>query len=107
MPQYFGQLHATAQPWSTLTAVQAIEKDERHIRFKCGEPCLSISVLAPNLIRVRMTPTGEFQPHRSWAVAQADEQWPSVSFEVQEKAEAVEILTEQLRIVVHRDPCRI
>jgi alpha-glucosidase len=107
MPQYFGQLHTTEQPWSTIEAVQAIKQDERHIRFECGEPCLTISVLAPNLIRVRMAPTGEFAPRRSWAVAMADEEWPAVPFQVQEKADAVEIETEQLRIVVHRNPCRI
>jgi alpha-glucosidase len=107
MPQYFGKLHTTEQPWSTIGAVQAIQQDERQIRFKCGDPCLTISVLAPNLIRVRMTPTGEFLPRRSWAVAQADEEWPTVPFEVREKTDAVEIKTEQLSIVVYRDPCRI
>ena len=107
MPQYFGKLHTTEQPWSTIGVVQAIKQDERHIRFDCGEPCLTISVLAPNLIRVRMTPTGEFLPHRSWAVTQADEQWSTVPFQVQEKADTVEIETEELRIVVYRNPCRI
>jgi alpha-glucosidase len=107
MPQYFGQLHTTDQPWSTIGAVQAIKQDERHIHFECGEPCLTISVLAPNLIRVRMTPTGELLPRRSWAVAQADEQWSAVPFKVQEKADAVEIETEQLRVIVYREPCRI
>jgi alpha-glucosidase len=107
MPQYFGKLHTTAPSWSTLGALQNVKQEERHIHLQCGESCLTISVLAPNLIRVRMTPTGEFLPHRSWAVALADEQWSQVSFQVQEKADTVEIATEQLRVVVHRDPCRI
>ena len=51
MPQYFGQLHSTEQPWSTIGAVQEIQQDERHIHFKCGNPSVTISVLAPNLIR--------------------------------------------------------
>jgi alpha-glucosidase len=54
-----------------------------------------------------MTPTGEFLEGRSWAVTQPDEQWSTVVFEVQEKADAIEIETEQLRIVVYRDSCRI
>ncbi|NMF67063.1 glycoside hydrolase family 31 protein [Brasilonema octagenarum] len=107
MPQYFGQLHTTEPAWSILEGVQTIQQSDRHILFKCGDPCLSISVLAPNLIRVRMTPTSEFLPRRSWAVAQADEEWPTVPFEVREKAEAIEIETEQLRVVVSRNPCRI
>ncbi len=107
MPQYFGQLHAIEQPWSTLGTVQAIEYDQRRILFKCGDPCVSISVLAPNLIRVRMTPTGEFLPRRSWAVALADEEWSTVPFEVREQADAVQIETQQQRILVYKDPCRI
>jgi len=100
MPQYFGQLHTTQQPWSTIEPVQTIQQDERHVIFKCGESCLKISVLAPNLIRVHMTPTGEFLPRRSWAVTQADEKWDYVTFKVQEHTDTVEIATEQLRIVV-------
>jgi len=107
MPQYFGQLHTIEQSWSTLGAVQTIQQDERHVLFKCGDRCLKISVLAPNLIRVRVTPNGEFLPRRSWAVAKADEEWPNVPFEVQETVDAVEIKSEQIRIVVHRNPCRI
>ena len=107
MPQYFGKLHTTEPSWSTIGAVQTIQQDERHIRFQCGEPCLTVSVLAPNLIRVRMTPTGEFMPRRSWAVTQADEEWSAVPFAVREKADAVEIETEQMRVLVYRDPCHI
>jgi alpha-glucosidase len=40
-------------------------------------------------------------------VTQADEQWSTVPFQVQEKADTVEIETEELRIVVYRNPCRI
>ncbi|MBE8986251.1 glycoside hydrolase family 31 protein [Nostoc sp. LEGE 12450] len=107
MPQYFGQLHTTEAPWSILGAVQAIQQNERHILLLCGDPCLIVSVLAPNLIRVRMAPSGEFLSRRSWAVTLADEEWPTVPFEVREKAETIEIETEQLCIVVSRNPCRI
>lgn len=107
MPQYFGQLHTTEASWSILGAVQAIQQDERYIFFNCGGPCLSICVLAPNLIRVRMNPTGKFLPRRSWAVAQADEEWPTIPFEVRETADAIAIETEKLRILVERNPCRI
>jgi len=107
MPQYFGQLHTTEPSWSTLEAVQDIQQSDRHIHFYCGEPRLTISVLAPNLIRVRMTPTGEFLPRRSWAVALADEHWSTVPFQVRKTTDAVQIETEQLRLVVHRNPCRV
>lgn len=107
MPQYFGQLHTAEPPWSLVGAIQAVQQHGRHILFNCDGPCLSISVLAANLIRVRMNPTGQFLPRRSWAVTQADEAWSNVPFEVRETADAVEIETEKLRILVERNPCRI
>lgn len=60
MPQYFGKLQTTEQPWSIIGPVQSINNTDRTIHFNCGETSLNISILAPNLIRVRMSPTGEF-----------------------------------------------
>jgi len=64
MPQYFGKLQTTEQPWSTIGSVQSISKSDslrdscasRTIHFNCTNSYLKISVLAPNLIRVRMSP---------------------------------------------------
>lgn len=107
MPQYFGQLQTTEAPWTNLGIVQAVEKNQRYVLFRCGESCLKISVLTSNLIRVRVTPTGEFLPRKSWAVTIEDEEWSAVDFEVKEQADVVEITTQQLRLVVHRNPCRL
>jgi alpha-glucosidase len=107
MPQYFGQLPTTEQPWSTIGAVQSIQRDDRAVNFKCDNSYLAISVLAPNLIRVRLAPTGEFMPRRSWAVTLDDAEWPIVPFEVRETDAAVEIETELLRVRVQRQDCRI
>lgn len=107
MPQYFGQLPVTELPWTTLGAVQAIERSDRSVLFKCGEPCVAINVLSPNLIRVRMSPTGEFLPRRSWAVTLDDAEFSVVPFEVEETAEVVEIKTEQMRVQIQRNSCQI
>jgi alpha-glucosidase len=64
MPQYFGKLQTTEQPWSTIGSVQSINKTNslrdscasRTIHFNCTNSSLKISILAPNLIRVRMSP---------------------------------------------------
>ncbi|MBD2251333.1 glycoside hydrolase family 31 protein [Nostoc parmelioides] len=107
MPQYFGQLHTTEPSWTTLGNVQAIEQSDRHLLCNCGDALVKISILGSNLIRVRVTPTGEFQKRRSWAVTQEDEQWPAVEFEVKEQADIIEITTQSLRLVLHKNPCRI
>ncbi|KJH69692.1 glycoside hydrolase family 31 protein [Aliterella atlantica] len=107
MPQYFGQLETTEQPWLAIGAVQTVERDRQNMRFKCGDACLIITVVAANLIRVRLSPTSEFTPRRSWAVAIDDEQWAIAPFEVTEKSETIQITTEQIKVVINRDPCKI
>ena len=107
MPQYFGKLPTTDQPWTTIGAVQAVNSSERTVNFECGESRLTISVLAANLIRVRLAPSGEFMPRREWAVALDDAEWAKVPFEVRETDATVEIETEQIRVSVHRQNCRI
>jgi alpha-glucosidase len=59
MPQYFGKLQTIEQPRSIIGAVKSIDKTDRAIHFNCTNATLKISILAPNLIRVRMSPTGE------------------------------------------------
>ncbi|MBW4679804.1 MAG: glycoside hydrolase family 31 protein [Microcoleus vaginatus WJT46-NPBG5] len=107
MPQYFGKLQVAEQPWSTLEAVQSVRQDDRNVLFDCAGPHFQITVLAPNLIRVRMTPTGTFKPRRSWAVARDDAEWPAIPYQMRETAEAVEIETDQMRVSVELDKCKI
>ncbi len=107
MPQYFGKLPITTQAWSTLGTVQSFEQNERGICIDCGGPRLLISVLTPNLVRVRLAPTGEFFPRRSWAVAQDDDQWELVPIAIEEGEEAIVLKTEQISVYIYRVPCRI
>lgn len=103
MPQYFGQLPTLEQPWSTLQGVQSVEPQGRHIYFKCGGPLAIVTVLAPNLFRVRMSPTGEFMPRRSWAVTLDDEEWPLVPFDIRQNPNTVEIETDRMQLQVKLD----
>jgi len=107
MPQYFGKLPTTQQPWSTIGAVRSFQHDDRGVQFECGGPCFGIKVLAPNLIGVLMSPSGKFLPRRSWAVTVDDAEWPVVPFEVSETDQVIEIETDQIRVCVDRQTCRI
>ena len=106
MPQYFGQLPTTNQPWVTVGAVQAVSPTDRAVHLNCGNSDLLIDVIDSNLVRVRLAPHGEFFPQRPWAVVEATERSP-VAFEVKETTDTVEIKTDKLRVVVQRQPCRL
>ncbi len=103
----FGRLPVSEHTWITLGAVQGVTRDERRLDFDCGGSRIVISILASNMLRIRVAPTGELQPRRSWAAAKDDAEWQIVPFEVRDTAETVEIETEQLRVVVERSTARV
>ncbi|MDZ8054784.1 MAG: glycoside hydrolase family 31 protein [Aulosira sp. ZfuVER01] len=107
MPQYFGKLPTTNQPWTTIGSVQAVNWSNSTVNFQCTNSRLQITILAPNLLRVRLAPTGEFMRRRSWAVTVDDSEWAKVPFEVQDTDATVEITTEQIRVCVHKQECRL
>ncbi|WP_414541949.1 glycoside hydrolase family 31 protein [Nostoc sp. CCY0012] len=107
MPQYFGQLPVNKQPWTNIGTVEFVNQSNQTIKFADGDLSLTISILAANLIRVRLAPTGEFIPHRDWAVTLDDADWPTTPFEVQQSDTKVEIVTDQMRISVQLQGCRI
>ncbi|MBD1853109.1 glycoside hydrolase family 31 protein [Leptolyngbya sp. FACHB-711] len=107
MPEVFGQLPVIEPAWTELQPIQTVEKQERKVLLTCGNAVLSISVLAENLIRVRLSPSSEFLPRRSWAVAQEDNAWSVVPFEIEETADQVQIKTSQIRVEVDRQTRQI
>jgi alpha-glucosidase len=116
MPQVFGKLPTHRQPWITLQSIQNFQisgcsavpqRGNQHLTLHCGGPTLRLSILAPNLIRVRLAPSGKFLPQRSWAVNRADEEWETVPFEVKEIDQKIHVQTDRLRLEIDRTPCRI
>jgi alpha-glucosidase len=107
MPQVFGKLHSTDQPWSAIADITTLQTDPQGLTITCNSGILRVSILAANLIRVRFAPTGTLSPQRSWAVALDDSEWAIAPFQIQETEEAIEVQTEQLRLQIQRRPCQI
>lgn len=104
---HFGKPPINAPTWQTLGAVQTQDRTGRGVLLACGQARLAVSVLAANIVRVRMTPTGTFLPQRSWAATRNDDEWPAAPFELRNAPAAIEIETEQMRVQIQRDPCRV
>lgn len=107
MPQVFGSLPTTTQPWTAIGSIEHIQVHDRHLDVSCGNALLRLSILAENLVRVRLAPNREWLPRRSWAVNRPDEDWEAVAFEVQEAEDSINIQTNRIRIQLDRSPCRI
>lgn len=107
MPQYFGKLPVTTQPWSTLGDVKAVQTSDRHLTVDCGDGKVRLSLLSPRLVRVRMTAQSDFRPRQSWAVTREDDAWEPFPVEVEHRDDAIVLHTEQMHLQIQRYPCRI
>ena len=107
MPTPIGDLPPRARPWTTFGALATVTHTARGVEGAGAGARLSVAVLAPNLIHVRMAPGGTFLPRRSWAVTPDDGDWPAVPITHRDTATAVEIETGALRVRIERDPCRL
>ena len=87
--------------------VRAVRVDRRAVELSCDNAVVRLTVLAEDLIRVRLSPTGEFPPPFSYAVTREDADWPTVDFAFHESKEAVEIRTARLTCRVTKSPCRL
>lgn len=107
MPQYFGQLQTIEQPWSRIEKVERLEKSDRYVDLHCGKSIIRITVVAENLIRVRLAPTGNFLPRRSWAIYRRDGDWEKINFEVTETAATIVIKTAKMTVTIERHQGRL
>ena len=108
MPEFIGQLPISEPAWNVISSVQNFQRTAGGIDFDCGNNSrLILSILSPNLIRVRFSPAGELTPRRSWAVNLPDEEWNAVNFDLYETEELITIETEKIKVCVQRHPCRV
>ncbi|HID91428.1 TPA: DUF4968 domain-containing protein, partial [Candidatus Bathyarchaeota archaeon] len=88
-----------------LGAITAYEVRESTVLIACGQARVQVSLLAPDLVRVRLSPKGEFEPDYSWAVVKTD--WPGVRCALEDRGDRLEIDTGELLIRVTKSPCRL
>ncbi len=102
---FFGLPNVTLAGYRGLGAVRDVQWQDNRLTLDCGGPRVQISVLAPDLVRVRLTPAGEFPPDFSHAVAVRE--WPATSCQLALDAEKIVLRTSELEVRIARDPCRI
>jgi len=88
-----------------LSALTAYESDERAVLLTCGVPRVQLSLLAPDLVRVRLSKDGQFGPDHSWAAVKTD--WPKVEYTLRDEDSCLELQTSELTIRVAKSPCRL
>jgi len=87
--------------------VTAVTRLDNGVNLGCADgSSLRLTVLAPDLIRVRTLFAGQpAAPDHSWAIARPD--WPTPVWQLAEAPDALTLSTAELKMVVHRAPLRI
>jgi alpha-glucosidase len=102
MPEFLGQMPLVEPDWSTMGLIHQVKVEGAVVELQAARAMLRVSVLAANLIRIRLAPDGKFWPRRSWAVTCEDTAWAQVPYQVEETAQTVTIRTAQLDVIIHK-----
>ena len=84
-----------------------MSRDGRTVTLQTVSGAYAITVLAPNLFRVRFRPDGDFAPPFSYAITKPDAVWPPCDFTVVTTDAAVTIRTQRLTCRVDRESGRL
>jgi alpha-glucosidase len=95
----------TAGQWQRIGSARSVVREARGVMLDCQNALLRVTVLAADLIRVRMQPGRSFGPDESWAVVRTD--WPAVPLEVSESRSSVRLTTPELIVEIGKQPCRV
>jgi len=91
--------------WQSVGNVDSTSRSSNQFTFFCGPATVQLSVLAPDLVRIRLAQSGSFQDDFSWAVVMSD--WVPIEVTVSESSRNLEIDTRELRIVASKAPFRV
>ena len=91
--------------WHPVGSLTASPPQGNQIDFHNTEAHVVITVLAPDLVRVRMVPAKVLPPDYSWAVIKTD--WPTVAVEFSASESTSIIRTSELEVRVDLAPFRI
>jgi alpha-glucosidase len=94
-----------AAGWTSLGTMPPPQREANALVFKNEQGIVSVSVLAPDIVRVRFSPTPAFGRDHSYAVVTRDLGDPAATFDV--GAEQSTIATPALRVTIRHKPFRI
>jgi alpha-glucosidase len=88
---------------TTIGNVASFAIDGQDVTFGTrGKAKVRLSILAPDVVRVRVAPKGLFEPNISRAVVKTD--WPAVSFDVSDRPDHVVVATSAMQLVIRKKP---
>src|ERR1019366_1191478 len=91
--------------WQSVGSMTAAPPQGNQVTFSSRQATVVVTVLAPDLVRMRMVPGTSLPPDHSFAVVKAD--WPPVAVEFAGDKETRIIRTPELEVRAHLSPFRL
>ncbi len=91
--------------WRSIGNVDSYSVEGNIVHLKAGNASVDLSVLAPDLVRIRASQDGKFGVDRSAAVIKTD--WPATRFSVDSAEGEIRVTTSQLTVIIHMNPLRL
>lgn len=91
--------------WQSVGAVRAIKREQNRVMLDCQTAQVEVTVLAADLVRVRMAPGRALAPDESWAVVKTE--WPAVPVELSDSKTLLRLSGPELIVEINKSPCRI
>ena len=91
--------------WKSIGTIDGIERRENGILLSANPAKVQITVLSPNVIRVRMSKDGAFLPDSSWAIVQRV--LGNSHYEMKNSYKEIILSTLALSVKIQKSPCRI
>ncbi|MFQ5430540.1 MAG: TIM-barrel domain-containing protein [Phycisphaerae bacterium] len=91
--------------WRSIGPVTAHRREADGLVIECGEARVRITPERAGTIRVRLAPSGVFDRDHSWAVIADETEAPT--WRLEEDADFLYIITDDSRVHVQRNPCRV
>ncbi len=100
-------LTTTETGWQSLGEVTAYRQEGDALVLECGEARVCIKPITDDIIRVRLSQRGAFGRDYSWAILPSVAGDARPSWSIEEHPEAIDLVTNALRVRMTRSPCRI
>ncbi len=93
--------------WTFLGDLLSYSAEGRRVRLQCANAALELTILAEDLVRVRLSQSGEFPALFSYAVVRQDDEWPGAPYRIEDGEQALQVRTARLLVRIDRHPCRL
>jgi alpha-glucosidase len=97
-------LTSSISQWQSIGTIVNFEKTTGGIDLASTPAVIKISVIQPDIIRIRMSKDGVFAPDSSWAIITRGDH--AEQFSVEENTQSIILKTSMLSLEISKSPCR-